>query len=79
MSCLALIKTKDNLQADLNDANEKAFELGNKVEGLEKEVKELGIFSSKQLDEGFKLAREQYTCVYLDLDHSQFSVVNISF
>lgn len=57
-SCSTLIKTKDSLQADLNEATEKVTQLDGKVEDLQKKVGELELLSYEQLGEGFRLAQE---------------------
>lgn len=73
-SCSSLVKAKDKVQSNLNEANEKIYVLEGKMGVLEKEDYDLQEFSADQLEVGFVIAQEQYTCVYPDLDHDQFNV-----
>lgn len=70
-----MISTKESLQASSNAANEKIIELNDKVVDVDIEEEELKVFSVEQLIEGFKVAQDQYICVYVDLDHSMINIM----
>ena len=71
-----LKKQVEELEQQNKGLKEQAEELEKQIEGLKKQIEDLNLSSAQILAVGFEAAREQFACLFPDLDLSMMSLNN---
>ena len=71
-----LKKQVEELEQQNKELKEQAEDLKKRIEELQKQIEELKLNSAQILAAGFEAAREQFACLFPDLDLSMVSLDN---